>query len=62
MIHIKVPNLTEVDHLKMEKDYHNNVPTRNYHIRCKSILLKSSRKSVSQFTEMFDVIVPTIYA
>ena len=33
-----------------------------YRIRCKSILLKSSGKSASEITEIFDVTVPTVYA
>ena len=58
---IKVLVLTEVDRLKLEKGYHYG-PTHKYRIRCKSILLKSERKSAPQIAEMLEVTVLTVYA
>lgn len=57
---IKGGGLTECDRLRLKKGYH-NVPTHNYRIRCKSILLKSLGKSVSRIAEIFDVTVPIVY-
>lgn len=53
--------ISETDRFKFEKDSHNS-PTLNYRIRCKFILLKSTGKSASEFTEIFDVTGPTVYA
>ena len=58
---IKVLELSEVDHLELEKGYHNG-PTHSFRIRCKSILLKSEGKSASKIAEMLEVTVPTVYA
>ncbi len=51
--------LTAVDRLKLEKGYYNG-PTHQYRIRCKSILLKSERKTASQIAEQLEVTVPTV--
>lgn len=49
MKHIKVPELSEADRFKFEKDYHN------------SPVSKSSGKSVSEIAEIFDVTIPAVY-
>lgn len=59
MKHIRVLELSEADHLELEKGYHDG-PTHNYRIRCKSILLKSLGKSASEIAEKFDVTIPTV--
>lgn len=61
MKHIKVLELSETDRFKLEIGSHNG-STHNYRIRCKSILLKSFGKSASEIAEIFDMIIPTVYA